>query len=367
MKLVITTKDIDKIIEELTPLVKIFANNYDNGLVLYGAGFLGEWAAKYLKSSGAKVNYFLDSNDQKNNLKVDGIPIYKPSDDTLKQSSLVLITARHAISEIGKFLDSYNVRWMSFDAFFVVHNYLKFSHVRDTFFDEEFSINTYNALLMNMLTGKLMSKDLVIKDMYFCLPEFSGKFDETFVDAGAFVGDTVERFIWENLGTFRKIFAFEPGYRQFKAMEKRVNRLIDEWAIEPSRIMLIKAGLSSQPGRMSCTFLEDYPLRHGLSATNQIEDFDEINSSKVDLLDNFVKDEKITFLKVDVEGMEMELLKGATQTILKSKPKIAICVYHYPCDLYMIPEYIRSLVPKYKFALRHHAPVHGDFVLYCYL
>lgn len=35
--------------------------------------------------------------------------------------------------------------------------------------------------------------------MYFSLPEFSGTFDDIFVDAGAFVGDTVERFIWENL------------------------------------------------------------------------------------------------------------------------------------------------------------------------
>ena len=363
----ITTQDVEQIIDKLTPLSKIVADNFTQELVLYGAGFVGEWAAKYLKLSGAKISFFLDSNKQKTNLKIDDISIYQPSEQILKQCPIVLITARHAIQEIGKFLDSYNVQWISFDAFFVVHNYLKFSYVRDNFFEDDFSINTYNALLMNMLTGELISKYLIIKDMYFCLPEFSGNFEETFVDAGAFVGDTVERFIWENLGTFKKIFAFEPGYKQFKAMEKRVNRLVDEWAIDPSRIILIKAGLSSESGRMSCTFLDDYPLRHGLSDTNVKEDLDEITSSQVDLLDNFVKDEKITFLKVDVEGMEMELLKGATQTILKSKPKIAICVYHYPCDLYAIAEYLRSLVPKYKFALRHHAPVHGDFVLYCYL
>jgi hypothetical protein len=65
--------------------------------------------------------------------------------------------------------------------------------------------------------------------------------------------------------------------------------------------------------------------------------------------------------------MEMELLRGAAQTIRNCKPKMALCIYHYPSHLYEVAEYVRSLVPEYRFALRQHAPLFGDFVLYCWL
>ena len=63
----------------------------------------------------------------------------------------------------------------------------------------------------------------------------------------------------------------------------------------------------------------------------------------------------------------MEFLRGAKDTIKTHKPKIAICVYHYPSDLYEVAEYLRKIVPDYKFKLRQHAPILGDFVLYCYI
>jgi FkbM family methyltransferase len=205
------------------------------------------------------------------------------------------------------------------------------------------------------------------KDMYFCLPEFAGNFDEAFVDAGAFVGDTVERFIWENLGTFRHIYAFEPGYRQFKAMEQRVQRLASEWAFDRAKVSLVRAGLSDSTGRMSCTFLNDAPLRHGLSnfGSESAVDKDDPAYAKVLTLDGYLDGRQASFIKADVEGMEMELLRGAQHTIRTCRPKMSLCVYHYPSHLYEVAEYVRTLVPEYRFSLRQHAPLFGDFVLYC--
>ena len=205
--------------------------------------------------------------------------------------------------------------------------------------------------------------------MYFCLPEFSGNFEETFVDAGAFVGDTVERFIWENLGTFRHIHAFEPGYRQFRALERRMERLAAEWAIDPASVSLVRAGLSDTPGRMACTFLNDAPLRHGLSqmAPEAGGEPEGPASARVLTLDDYLGGRPISFLKADVEGMEMELLRGAQRTIRACRPKMALCVYHYPSHLYEVAEYVRELVPEYRFILRQHVPLFGDFVLYCWV
>lgn len=67
---------------------------------------------------------------------------------------------------------------------------------------------------------------------------------------------------------------------------------------------------------------------------------------------------------MDIEGSELAALRGAEKTIKKSKPKLAICVYHKPEDLITIPQFISSLVPEYKFFLRHHQYISWDTVLY---
>lgn len=94
---------------------------------------------------------------------------------------------------------------------------------------------------------------------------------------------------------------------------------------------------------------------------------DEAMSSRVYALDDYLVGKPVTFIKADVEGMEMALLKGAQKTIQQFKPKMALCTYHYPSDLYEIAEYVRSLVPEYQFKLRQHTPLFGDFVLYCHV
>ena len=83
----------------------------------------------------------------------------------------------------------------------------------------------------------------------------------------------------------------------------------------------------------------------------------------VDSIDNVVKD-KVSFIKMDIEGSELEALKGAKNTILKYKPKLAVCVYHKKEDLITIPQYILSLNQNYKLYLRHYGENSCDTVLY---
>lgn len=91
------------------------------------------------------------------------------------------------------------------------------------------------------------------------------------------------------------------------------------------------------------------------------------NSVPVVALDSYLAGERATFVKADVEGMEMALLQGARETIIRHRPKLAICVYHYPSDIPEITNYIRALVPDYQFALRHHSPQLMETVLYAWV
>ena len=359
------TEDVDELVRQITPLALCADNDNLNGVAIYGAGFVGTWAAKYLISLGAKINHFIDRDPQKTNTTILGIRVVSPSDPAVSSNSTIYVAARHAVKEVISAMTGNNFNLISFDGYYVVKNYQRYVTIRDKYFNDERSVETFNALLFAMLTGSIEScRSVMEKDMYFALPEFSGTFDEIFVDAGAFTGDTVERFIWENMGTFRHIYAFEPGIKQYSALQQRLQRLSAEWAFEEKSVTAVKAGLSSVNGRMGFSYLYDSPLRHGLT-----DESNETDSESIEVypLDSFLDGKPVTFIKADVEGMEMDLLRGAQETIRRYKPKMALCVYHYPSDLFEVAEFVRNLAPEYKFNLRLHAPIFGDFVLYCYI
>lgn len=361
------SEDIDLLVKEKQPLMNIMENDFASGVAIYGAGAVGSWAVTYLQSIGAKVICFIDRDSAKQGTKIENIPVIMPDEISNYKFKSVFIAARHAVKQVIENLTPNNLNLISFDGYFVIKNYERLSYIRDNFLEDEKSIKVFNAILFSMLTSSLQScYEVMEKDMYFSLPEFSGNFEEIFVDAGAFVGDSVERFIWENLGTFKHIYAFEPGERQFHALQKRTLRLSEEWAFTEDKVTLIKAGLGEKSTKMSYTFVEDFPIRHGLISENSENSNKSEDKIQVCTLDEFLEGKEVTFIKVDIEGMEMDFLKGAQKTIKKYKPKIAICVYHYPSDLYEVAEYIKELVPEYKFKIRQHAPIFGDFVLYAY-
>ena len=90
---------------------------------------------------------------------------------------------------------------------------------------------------------------------------------------------------------------------------------------------------------------------------------DSKNRVSITTIDEEVKD-NVTFIKMDIEGMELEALKGAEETIRRCKPKLAICAYHKKEDLIEIPQYIKSIRPDYKLYLRAHEPTLSELVLY---
>ncbi len=69
-------------------------------------------------------------------------------------------------------------------------------------------------------------------------------------------------------------------------------------------------------------------------------------------IDTLFRDEKIDFIKGDLEGFEMEVLMGARETIRKNRPKIAITVYHPENDWHQMKDYLLSLVPEYRWKLK---------------
>ena len=156
------------------------------------------------------------------------------------------------------------------------------------------------------------------------------------------------------------------GYGDLGCYGSKMNKTpaIDKMAAEGikqsgfANVSLIKTGLSDNKGTMK--FVAG---RGGGSHVGSAGD----TTIAIESLDMMNIPEKITFIKMDIEGSELEALKGAKNIIKKDQPKLAICVYHKPEDIIDIPLYIKSLVPEYQLYLRHYSGMSGETVLYAVL
>ena len=193
---------------------------------------------------------------------------------------------------------------------------------------------------------------------YFCWPEFTMKnTGKVFIDCGCYVGDTIEKYIWEKEGSFDRIIGFEPDETNNKAINYRIDRLSKEWNVE-GKISVINAGVGEETKRLS--FMRH---RDGLGSV-----FSEKGdrTEQIYALDDFLK-EKYDYLKADIESFEFLMLKGAEKTIKKWKPCLAICIYHNAVDLFDIPLLIKKIDSKYHFAVRHHSNTFSETVLYAWV
>lgn len=170
--------------------------------------------------------------------------------------------------------------------------------------------------------------------------------DEVFVDAGAFVGDTVEGFLGATEERYRAIYALEPETKNFQKLLATVGGKPD--------IFCTQVAVGEKEAQISF-FSDD-------SGSKADENGEE--TVYVKTLDGLLGDVPVTFLKMDVEGMECAALRGAKQIIQKHHPKLAICTYHSNADMIEIPKLILELDPSYRLYFRHYTNALVETVCY---
>lgn len=194
---------------------------------------------------------------------------------------------------------------------------------------------------------------------YFVFPSLFRK-GTAFVDGGCANGSTSRQFADWCEGNYSKIIAFEPNSVNYEICRRNA----EGWGLK--NFELVQAGLSSEETKVDLvargggSFITDSSvwMRPGALNGQKVE---HINTVKID---DFARDTTIGFIKMDIEGAEYDALKGAADTIRRDRPLLAICVYHRRGDMLTIMDYLLSIVPAYRFWLRHHSSTTCETVLY---
>lgn len=168
--------------------------------------------------------------------------------------------------------------------------------------------------------------------------------DETFIDAGAAHGDTVNHFYQASGGHYRAIHAFEPDRSNFAALDALC-------AFLPSASTYF-AGLGERAG--SLTFYEDPANRFGSNfVARPASTAATPTQMQIMAIDDIT--EHASLIKIDVEGFEAAVIRGAARVIAGSAPNMTVSAYHYPHDIAEIVDTVRAIHPYRHVALRHYS------------
>jgi FkbM family methyltransferase len=175
---------------------------------------------------------------------------------------------------------------------------------------------------------------------------------EVYVDCGAFDGDTIREYLAHRGIDFAKIIAFEPDPANFEQLRTHTRSLR---AATGKRIEIIQAAVSDRAGTVT------FDARGGVDSRIGDSRGIEVRTETVDrVLDPSVP----TYIKMDIEGAELDALHGAVGTIAKGTARFAVCVYHRLDHLWGVPNVIRANSGQYRFFLRRYRSACWETICY---
>ncbi len=157
-----------------------------------------------------------------------------------------------------------------------------------------------------------------------------------FIDVGANVGK-YSIMVGNRLKNNGKVISIEPEINNFLTLKENIklNKL--------NNVILENSACSEKNGLVQL-YLSDYPGQHSIyrKTKHRIK----VRSVKLDDLIKKYSLKKVNLIKIDVEGAEIDVLKGAENILKKFKPKIIFECYgeNYPK--------VKALLKKYGYKIK---------------
>lgn len=360
------------IINEIEKREEIFKNIvekiYTKPVVVFSASNGGKMILLFLKENGIKPVAICDNDLNKKGNIIDGITVMLPNEAIEKYGTdIIYFVAADSKyeSEIILQLIDYGVSGLNICTKSIISNkflrkpltdiqlYFKYNEKRisEIFncLEDEVSKEIYLNCLAHLYNNYWwqFNKKNTKPNQYFQKDIFKFNDDEVYFDIGVFDGETIKEFV-ETVGNrYKYIYGFEADYTNYSNTMNKLKEFnsltIYNRAVTNSNsiIKFTSAGSGSR-----------------ISENGEVE----VETIKGDDLEIFAP----TFIKMDIEGAEMDALRGFRETIIKNKPKLAICIYHSKEDYIDIPLYIKELVPEYKIYIRNHSITSSIHETVCY-
>jgi FkbM family methyltransferase len=353
----------------------------NSNFIILGAGNLGQEIQKKINTLGYNILAFCDNTPAKNGSSI-GNNIVKSYNDTLHDHGSNVSIIVSVFNPRSQFLQIKN-ELISF-GFNRVFSFLELFKLYPKVFLPHLHFDTIEAYLLNktkIVSAYKLFKEFKSRQIYQDTVRFKMTFDfnkispgdlddyfpstiyenecfknSIFVDAGAFNGDSIIGFLSKS-SSFKKIYAYEPDLKNFDLLCQYCNSLpplINE------RITVFNLALGEKNKIQA--FKNENNMGSCLDANGDVKIEVVSLDEKLGISLTFTES---LFIKLDVEGNEVNAIFGMRNTIKTLSPFMAISVYHNPNDMWNIPILINEINPNYNFYLRQHGNDSMDLVLYC--
>jgi FkbM family methyltransferase len=325
--------------------------------VIFGSGAVGNSLAGSLRNLGGNIAAFCDNFKTGVNEQYQ-IPIISPEKLPSYKDAVIIVAVDYKyndeiynqVLELGIPKENIFRRYSGYELYDIdnMKQYYEGYKWAYNFFEDE----TSKKIVLDRIRSYLFYHEMAhspCKEQYFEQDVIPFSDDEVFIDGGCYIGDTALEFIRRKNQKYRRIYCFEPDAENFEQAKLNLKSY--------KNIEVVNKGLWDK---------EDILSFCSGSSSSKITDKGTVSISLTSL-DNYFsgkpEEELPTFIKLDIEGAEKQAIMGSREIIKKSHPKLAVCVYHKPEDIYELPKIIMEL-GNYKYTLRHYSKGDVETVLY---
>jgi FkbM family methyltransferase len=343
-------------------------------VVIYGAGGFARVTYQAVRDAGANIVCALDRRGDAARIAPE-LPTFRPGEEPadgresttavvgvlnreanpLEMEQLLRSLGYSRVVSVPELYESFGSElgprfWLTSRAEYVPHE-PRIAEAADIWSDDV-SAELYRSILsFRLLWDTTVAPSPCVGPQYF--PPDVVRFGAPlrFVDCGAFTGDTLADVARLGMAV-ESVFAFEPDrahYERLVAYSKEFSRLTG------AAVSLWPCAVADKVGMMSFESDAGEAGRLHVGGSSQ---------TLAVSLDEVLPSAGPTYIKMDIEGAELRALAGATAMIRRSRPRLAICAYHRPEDLWEIPLFVRDLDLSYDLYLRAHGHDSFDVVMY---
>ncbi len=369
----------DKATNDLVDIDTIKDISQFQDIIIFGAGESGSWVLNLLGDYKITPCCFCDNYEGKWGTLKNGYPVMSFYDAIKRYPNAAICVASMWFEEIIKQILKYDedlekrvynllttMNWETMDKAvastekeYIEKNLDEFEKL-ETELEDDTSKKVLEGILNFRLTRSMdylkeikSNSDTYLDRDILSEAQMRAAAQACIIDGGAFDGDTIKLFI-RLLGekNVLKIHAYEASEENCIKIQKKLNEF------KPHKVVVHKSALWSSSGKVMALG------KNGLSCQVLAEEMkaDCQNKITTECIDDLK--EKISFIKLDIEGGEREALLGAAELIKKYRPLLAISAYHLQDDLLVLPTVVKSFKCGYRLYLRHYMFSSGETVLY---